>query len=129
MTNLNLRFMQSVTFLVQENQGKIPTYNVIPTDPQTGRTEDPNDSRGTDIDALFPSHGKPIICMEQIQDYSTTAIKGLVPTDGQFPLLRSVPGANSSWFCDMSLPRVDLSVYETQTDEYTNTLVGLTGQE
>ena len=120
--------MQSLVFLVRENQGRIPTYNVIPKNPETGFSENPNDSRGTDIDSLFPSHGKPIICMEQIQDYSNSATKGLVPTDGQFPLLPTVPGANAFWFCDPSLPRVDLSVYENQTDEYTNMLVGLTGQ-
>ena len=121
--------MQSVVFLVQENNGKIPTYNVIPRHPQTGVAEDPNDSRGSDIDTLFPSHGKPIICMEQIQDYPKNATKGLIPSDSQFPLLKPVPGTNSFWFCDPSLPRVDLSVYETQSDEYTNTLIGLTGLE
>ena len=118
-----------MVFLVQENNGKIPTYNVIPRNSEAGFVDDTDESRGTDIDSLFPSHGKPIICMQQIQDYSMTAKKGLVPTDSQFPLLRPVPGMNSFRFCDSSLPRVDLSVYETQNDEYTNTLIGLTGKE
>ena len=118
-----------MVFLVQENHGKVPTYNVIPTDSQTGFAENPNDSRGSDIDSLFPSHGKPIICMRQIRDYPSSATKGLVPEDSQFPLLRPVPGTNTFWFCDPSLPRVDLSVYETQNDEYTNMLIGLTGIE
>ena len=121
--------MQSLTFLVKENHGKIPSYNSIPTDTQTGLREDPEDTRARSIEKLFPSHGKPhIIHLDQIQNYSRNASKGLTPDDVQFPVLSSPPGTNAFWFMCPSEIRVDLSVYECDNDEYTNQLIGYSGE-
>ena len=120
--------MQSITFLVIENNGQIPSYNVIPRNPLTGERDDPNESRGRNIEKLFPSHGKTIISLDQIQNYKYSDSKGLTPEDPQFPLLPDPPGMNS-WFIDPSEPRVDLSVYECDTDEYTNSFYGYSGKE
>ena len=120
--------MQSLTFLVKENHGQIPSYNTIPAHPQTGERENPDNTRGRSMDRLFPSHGKTIIHLDQIQDYSHNAIKGLTPDDTQFPLLQAPPGTSTFWFINPSEVRVDLSVYETDTDQYTNQLVGYSGQ-
>ena len=122
--------MQSITFLVKENHGKIPSYNAIPSNPQTGETENPDSNRGRDIDTLFPSaHGKTIINLDQIQEYSENAAKGLTPDDPQFPILPVPSGTPTTWFLDPKEARVDLSVYEIDTDEYTNQLVGYSGKE
>ena len=114
--------MQSITFLVMENHGKIPSYNVVPAGGQKL-------NRGKDINAIFPSHGKPIIHMNQIQEYKISAVKGLTPNDPQFPLLpNNTPGVTPFWFIDVNEPRVDLSVYESGTDEYTNHFYGYSGR-
>ena len=119
--------MQSIAFLVLENHGQIPSYNVIPAHPETGVREDPDDTRGRNINKLFPSHGKPIINLNQIQNYNYLATKGLTPDDAQFPYMQSAPGANAFWFLDPSEPRVDLSVYENDNDQYTNYFHGYSG--
>ena len=120
--------MQSITFLVKENHGKIPSYNVVPTNNQMVEITPAND-RGQNIDALFPSaHGKTIIHLDQIQNYTENATKGLTPADAQFPKLPVSPGAPVIRFFDPKEVRVDLSVYEVNTDEYTNQLVGYSGQ-
>ena len=119
--------MQSVTFLVLENNGKVPAYNVIPSRP--GKKPASEDRyRGSNIDKLFPSHGKPIIHMNQIQNYKFSAVKGLTPNDPQFPLLPNTPGVKPFWFLNSNEPRVDLSVYESNTDEYTNQFHGFSGK-
>ena len=120
--------MQSITFLVKENHGKIPSYNVIPVNNQTGEAENPDSNRGRNIDTLFPSaHGKTIINLDQIQEYSANAMKGITPDDPQFPLLPVQPGVPINWFLDPKEARVDLSVYESNTDQYTNQLVDYSG--
>ena len=116
--------MQSVTFLVLENSGKVPAYNVPPT---TKNGKPSTVARGANINNLFPSHGKPIIHMNQIQNYKFSAIKGLTPSDPQFPLLPNTPGVKPFWFINSNEPRVDLSVYESDTDEYTNQFHGFSG--
>ena len=120
--------MQSITFLVKENHGKIPSYNVAQSNNQMVEIQ-PVDDRGQNIDALFPSaHGKTIIHLDQIQDYPENATKGLTPADAQFPKLPPPPGSPVVRFFNPTEVRVDLSVYEINTDEYTNQLVGYSGQ-
>ena len=120
--------MQSIVFLVKENHGKIPSYNVIPSSDHTVEINTQTEDRGRDIDFIFPSaHGKTIIHLDQIQNYPEFATKGLKPSDAQFPKLPVLPGASVSRFFDPNEARVDLSVYEINTDQYTNQLVGYSG--
>ena len=116
-----------MAFLVLENHGKIPSYNVIPVNKVGRRHDRASDSRGGSISKLFPSHGKPIIHLEQIQHYKYADQKGLTPDDPQFPKMPEIPGANAFWFINPNEIRVDLSVYESDTDQYTNQFIGYSG--
>ena len=119
--------MQSLAFLVIENHGQIPSYNTIPSNPQTGHQENPEDTRARSMSKIFPSAGNKIIHLDQIQHYSKNASKGLTPDDVQFPRLQPPPGTDSFWFINPNEDRVDLSVYENDTDQYTNQLIGYSG--